>query len=89
MDGNSGSDPNSPLLRKDGRSPGASGGGGRRGRYSRRNSFNSLRTEFVAKLPDKVRAGIESESFDIDFSRTSGLSKGLILPILHFFTLSV
>lgn len=40
--------------------------------------MNSLRTEFLTRLPDKVRTGIdpESTSFDGDLSRTKGLTKG-------------
>ncbi|XP_028751707.1 metal tolerance protein 4 isoform X2 [Neltuma alba] len=75
MDGSSDSDPRSPLLMKDDRSTKANGGGGRRGRLPRRNSVNSLRSEFVSKLPDKVRSGLDSESFDVDFSRTGVLGK--------------
>ncbi|GLT71773.1 hypothetical protein SLA2020_437690 [Shorea laevis] len=67
-----GSSPKSPLLGKDGRRA------SRRGLLSRRNSVNSLRTEFVTRLPDKVRCGLdlESDSFDLDLSRTRGLTKG-------------
>ncbi|KAI9122823.1 hypothetical protein K1719_005712 [Acacia pycnantha] len=75
MDGNSDSDPKSPLLLKDDWSPKAIGGGGRCRWLHRRNSFNTLRDDFVSKLPDKVRSGIDSESFDVDFSRTAGLRK--------------
>ncbi|XP_057483228.1 metal tolerance protein 4-like [Actinidia eriantha] len=45
--------------------------------FSRRNSVNSLRRDFVARLPDKVRAGVDLESAShIDFSKTTGLTKG-------------
>ncbi|KAG5111432.1 hypothetical protein JHK82_040655 [Glycine max] len=43
------------------------------------NSFNSLRTTFLSKLPDKVRSGFHSESpfqFDHQVSSTSHLSQG-------------
>ncbi|KAI4345056.1 hypothetical protein L6164_012224 [Bauhinia variegata] len=63
-----------PLLGKDGRK--TSDHGGRRARLSRRNSVNSLRRDFLSKLPDKVRSGVDSESLDIDFSRTTSLSTG-------------
>ncbi|PSR86878.1 Metal tolerance protein [Actinidia chinensis var. chinensis] len=45
--------------------------------FSRRNSVNSLRRDFVSRLPDKVRAGVDLESAShIDFSKTTGLTKG-------------
>ncbi|GFZ18228.1 hypothetical protein Acr_26g0014970 [Actinidia rufa] len=51
---------------------------GRLRRYSRRNSVNSLRRDFVTRLPDKVRAGIDLESAShIDFSKTTGLTRGM------------
>ncbi|KAI4334654.1 hypothetical protein L6164_013372 [Bauhinia variegata] len=69
------SDPNTtPLLGKDVRR--TSDHGGQRARLSRRNSVNSLRSHFLTKLPDKVRSGFDSESFDIDFSRVTALSTG-------------
>ncbi|GAB2212314.1 hypothetical protein Droror1_Dr00025667 [Drosera rotundifolia] len=41
------------------------------------SSGNSLRSDFVARLPDKVRSGIEVESSDdIDFNKTTSLTKG-------------
>ncbi|KAL8480787.1 hypothetical protein ACS0TY_026796 [Phlomoides rotata] len=53
------------------------GGSGRRGRLSRRNSVNSFRTDFISRLPDKVRSAIDPEfPFHFDFSRAQGLSKG-------------
>ena len=53
---------------------------GRFRRFSRRNSVNSLRRNFVARLPDKVRAGVDLESAShIDFSKTTGLAKGCSL----------
>lgn len=60
----------SPLL--------SSSGGRRSGRsLRRRNSVNTLRTEFVAKLPLKIRSGldVETDPHDIDLSKTEGLSK--------------
>ncbi|XP_074292600.1 metal tolerance protein 4-like [Silene latifolia] len=66
MEGNSGQ--NSPLLQK---SP------TRNGRLSRRNSVNSLRTEFISNLPDKLRPGIDHECpYDVDFSKASNLTPG-------------
>ncbi|KAB2616444.1 metal tolerance protein 4-like [Pyrus ussuriensis x Pyrus communis] len=53
------------------------GSGGRSRRLSRRNSYDSLRNDFISRLPDKVRTGVDHESPDgIDFSRTSALSRG-------------
>ncbi|CAN6558883.1 unnamed protein product [Malus baccata var. baccata] len=53
------------------------GSGGRSRRLSRRNSYNTLRKDFISRLPDKVRAGVDPESADgIDFSRTSALNRG-------------
>ncbi|XP_022754335.1 metal tolerance protein 4-like [Durio zibethinus] len=50
---------------------------GKRGRFNRRNSLNSLRNEFVSRLPDKVRPGLDAESpFHIDVSKNKGLTPG-------------
>lgn len=46
------------------------------------NSFNSLRTAFLFKLPDNDRSGLDSESpfqFDHQVSSTNHLSQGLSL----------
>lgn len=68
MEGNSGSGPKTPLLMGEGR---------RSRRLSRRNSVNSLRSNFVAKLPDKVRSGLDTESpYQINLSKTTGLTEG-------------
>ncbi|XP_050278778.1 metal tolerance protein 4-like [Quercus robur] len=67
-----GTDLKTPIL-----GPSRSGGRGRR--MSRRYSVNSLRSEFVSRLPDKLRSGIDPESddiFDLDLSKASGLTKG-------------
>ncbi|KAK4594942.1 hypothetical protein RGQ29_018609 [Quercus rubra] len=66
-----GADLKTPIL-------GASRSGGRGRRLSRRYSVNSLRSEFVSRLPDKLRSGIDHESdpFDLDLSKASGLTKG-------------
>ncbi|XP_012462533.1 metal tolerance protein 4 [Gossypium raimondii] len=54
-----------------------SGENGKRVRFVRRNSVNSLRNDFMLRLPDKVRTGLDAESpFDIDVSRTNGLTQG-------------
>ncbi|KAL8122062.1 metal tolerance protein 4-like [Apium graveolens] len=60
MDRETSGDINSALL-----SP-VNGGerrlGGGRARLSRRNSVNSLKNDFVSRLPDKVRSGVDLES---------------------------
>ncbi|KAB1996692.1 hypothetical protein ES319_D13G249100v1 [Gossypium barbadense] len=54
-----------------------SGENGKRVRFVRRNSVNSLRNDFMLRLPDKARTGLDAESpFDIDVSRTKGLTQG-------------
>nr|AYW01707.1 MTP6 protein [Morus alba] len=73
MEGNSEVSPKAPLL---GRRPSENG---RRNRsLSQRYSVNSLRTEFVLRLPDKVRDGLDVESspYDFDLSRTKALTSG-------------
>ncbi|KAF5471313.1 hypothetical protein F2P56_011756 [Juglans regia] len=68
-------DPKTPMLGKDSRGSSRSG---RHGRLSRRYSVNSLRTEFVSRLPNSVRSALdlESSTSDLDLSRTGALSKG-------------
>ncbi|KAI3461868.1 hypothetical protein Pfo_018531 [Paulownia fortunei] len=70
---NNGSDAKSPLL--DGWKR---GGSGRRSRgLSRRNSVNSLRNDFISRLPDKVRSAVDPESpSHVDLSGAQGLSQG-------------
>jgi hypothetical protein len=69
------SDPKTPLLE-------ASRSGRRGGKLSRRYSVTSLRNDFITKLPDKVRSGLDPESpLDLDLSRVSGLTKGLSLSL--------
>ncbi|KAJ6307257.1 hypothetical protein OIU76_017117 [Salix suchowensis] len=46
------------------------------GGYSRVNSYNSLRTEFLSRLSQKVLSGLDVESsFHVDMSKTKGLSQ--------------
>jgi hypothetical protein len=46
--------------------------------FSRVNSYNSLRTDFLSRLPHKVRSGLDVESsFHVDISKTKGLSQGM------------
>lgn len=73
MEGNSETSPRAPLLS---RRPSENGRWTRS--LSRKNSVNSLRTEFYSRLNDKVRDGLDVESspHDIDLSRTKGLSSG-------------
>jgi hypothetical protein len=41
------------------------------------NSYHSLRTGFLSRLPDKVRTVLDLESsFHFNVSKTKGLSKG-------------
>jgi len=52
------------------------------------NSFNSLRTTFLSKLPDKVRCGLDFESpfeFHHHFSNTTHLTQGISLGILDLY----
>ncbi|WCJ32431.1 Cation efflux family protein [Euphorbia peplus] len=59
--------PKSPLLLNERR---------RSGRLSRGNSVNSLRSDFLSRLPPKVRSCIDVESpFHIDVSKSNDLSK--------------
>ena len=68
MEDESGSSPKSPLLKK------------RSGRLSRKNSVNTLRADFVSKLPEKVSSGLDVEApFHIDVSKTKGLNEGISL----------
>ncbi|XP_019164242.1 PREDICTED: metal tolerance protein 4-like [Ipomoea nil] len=69
-------DVKSPLL--DGGKSGGGGGSGRRSQLiSRRNSVTLLRSDFLARLPDKVRSYIDPESFSpVDLSKSSTLTKG-------------
>ncbi|KAH7560423.1 hypothetical protein JRO89_XS10G0014900 [Xanthoceras sorbifolium] len=61
MEGYSGSDTKTPLLKSSGRC----------------NSVNSFRSEFVSRLPDKVLSGLDVESpFHVDTSRTKALTGG-------------
>lgn len=77
MDGDSDSDPKSPLLSKS--NGGLSTESGRRARFSRRSSANSLRNDFLSRLPEKVRSGIDVEApSHIDFSKSKGLSEGVV-----------
>ncbi|KAG5517667.1 hypothetical protein RHGRI_038155 [Rhododendron griersonianum] len=54
------------------------GGSGRRSRsLSRGYSVNSLRQEFVSRMPDKLRAAVDLESVSlVDFSKISALTPG-------------
>lgn len=64
---NGGGADKSPLLRR----------GGSSRRLRRRNSANSLRTEFISRLPDKIRSALDPESYALtDLSKIKGLSQG-------------
>uniref|UniRef100_A0A5B6ZXR5 Putative metal tolerance protein 4-like n=1 Tax=Davidia involucrata TaxID=16924 RepID=A0A5B6ZXR5_DAVIN len=74
MEGNS--DAKAPLLAVSGEGRKSSENGWR-GLLRRRNSVSSLRNDFVARLPDKVRSGIDLESASlIDLSKTTDLTEG-------------
>lgn len=65
------SGPKSPLL--------APNGNRRSGRLRRRNSVNSLRREFVGKLPEKILSSVDIDAespYVIDFSKAKGVTKG-------------
>lgn len=58
-------------------SPATPGGDGRRSRrLSRRYSVNSLRTDFLTRLPDKVRTTIDIESFNSHSPLPDSLTRG-------------
>ncbi|XP_058199804.1 metal tolerance protein 4-like [Rhododendron vialii] len=73
MDGDS--EAKTPLLAVAGKM--LEGSGRQTRSLSRGYSVNSLREEFVSRLPDKVRAAVDLESVSlIDFSKTSALTPG-------------
>lgn len=42
-----------------------------------RNTVTALRSDFLSKLPEKVRSGVDSESpFHVDVSKATGLIEG-------------
>ncbi|KAK2969117.1 hypothetical protein RJ640_028581 [Escallonia rubra] len=50
---------------------------GRRARLTRRNSVRSLKNDFVARLPDKVRSGVDLETSSlVHLSKASALTPG-------------
>lgn len=62
-------DTNTPLL--------SSEGDAKHIRRNRRTSVTSLRGDFLSKLPDKVRCGLDPEApFQVDLSKTIGLIEG-------------
>ncbi|CAK9328071.1 unnamed protein product [Citrullus colocynthis] len=73
MDGNSDLSPKAALL-----GGSVNGGSGRRGRLSRRYSVNSLRSEFISRLPEKLRSRLQDveSPYEIDFSQSTGFSRG-------------
>ncbi|KAK3159243.1 hypothetical protein QOZ80_2AG0147720 [Eleusine coracana subsp. coracana] len=53
------------------------GGGGRPPSLRRRDSARSLRSTFLSRLPDKMRAGLDPERpADVNLNRAKGLSRG-------------
>lgn len=66
-----GDDQRAPLLGS------GAGAAGRPPSLRRRDSARSLRSSFLSRLPDKVRAGLDPERLnDLDLARAKGLSKG-------------
>lgn len=70
------------------------GGSGRRGgRLSRRYSVNSLRSEFISRLPEKLRSRLQDveSPYEIDLSRSPGFCRGssLSLPVSPSLCLSL
>lgn len=62
------------------------GVGRRSRRLSRKYSLNTLRNEFISRLPDKVRCCVDLESSSmLDLSKASALTQGMFLC---FFVLS-
>ncbi|AQK75336.1 Putative metal tolerance protein C3 [Zea mays] len=62
----------------DRRAPLLAAGGGRPPSLRRRDSARSLRSSFLSRLPDKVRAGLDPEHLaDVDLSRAKGMSRGV------------
>ncbi|KAG7023879.1 Metal tolerance protein 4 [Cucurbita argyrosperma subsp. argyrosperma] len=53
-------------------------GSGRRGRLSRGYSVNSLRSEFISRLPEKVKSHLQDveSPYEIDLSQSTAFSRG-------------
>ncbi|XP_022988141.1 metal tolerance protein 4 [Cucurbita maxima] len=74
MDGGPDSNPKTALLagavKRD--------GSGRRGRLSRGYSVNSLRSEFISRLPEKVKSHLQDveSPYEIDLSQSTAFSRG-------------
>ncbi|CAI9106810.1 OLC1v1006036C1 [Oldenlandia corymbosa var. corymbosa] len=60
----------------DGKTDSGGGVGRRSRRLTRGYSVNSIRGEFVSRLPAKVRGCVDVESCSADLSKVSGLTKG-------------
>lgn len=57
-------------------------------RHRRIGSFNSLRSDFISRLPNKVLSGIDVDvetSFKIDTSKMKALTQG-VSPCVFFFS---
>lgn len=51
-----------------------------------RSEVTRLKCDFLSKLPDKVRCGLDPElSFHIDFSKVTGLTKGIVNVEFSFY----
>lgn len=86
MDGNSDLSPKAALL-----GGSVNGGSGRRGRLSRRYSVNSLRSEFISRLPEKLRSRLQDveSPYEIDFSQSTGFSRGFFSFLFLFIGLNL
>lgn len=74
-------DTKTPLL--------SSEDGSKNVRRHRRTSVTSLRGDFLSKLPDKVRRGLDPEApFQVDLSKTIGLIEGKQKVQIHLYFLS-
>lgn len=70
-------DPPAPIMDGDDRRAPLLGAGGRPPSLRRRDSARSLRSSFLSRLPDKVRAGLDPERpADAGIARAKGLSQG-------------
>ncbi|KAK2983410.1 hypothetical protein RJ640_002405 [Escallonia rubra] len=76
MEGEPGGDREPLVAEKDGRKL-TGRASGRRARLTRRNSVRSLKNDFVARLPDKVRSGVDLETSSlVHLSKASALTPG-------------
>lgn len=76
-----------PLLES---AVGRSGDSAHAARVPRKNSVTSMRGEFVSRLPDKVRHGVDMERpCTLDVSRTKDLVEGSVVLKQNSFILLI